>query len=162
QQTVAALSPYRPTEAYQAPAAAGHEAPGEAGLPEEVRQHPRYRVKRVLGRGGMGTVCKAEHRLLGRPVVLKVIRGDLLTSAQVVQRFQREAKLAARLTHPNVVTVYEAEELGSTQLLVMEFIEGVTLAELVKERGLLPVAESCELIRQAAVGLEYIHSQGLV
>jgi urea transport system substrate-binding protein len=79
-----------------------------------------------------------------------------------VQRFQREAKLAARLAHPNVVTVYEAEEFGPTQLLVMEFIEGVNLAELVAERGLLPVAEACELIRQAAVGLEYVHAQGLV
>ena len=66
------------------------------------------------------------------------------------------------MTHPNIVTVYEAEEFGSTQMLVMEFIEGVNLDELVAERGLLPVAESCELIRQAAVGLEYVHQQGLV
>jgi serine/threonine protein kinase len=116
----------------------------------------------MLGRGGMGTVYKAEQRLLERPVVLKVIRPELVANADVVQRFQREARLAARLAHPNVVTVYEAEEVGSTQLLAMEFIEGVNLAELVKERGLLPVAESCELIRQTAIGLEYIHSQGLV
>jgi urea transport system substrate-binding protein len=110
----------------------------------------------------MGTVYKAEHRLLERPVVLKVIRPDLVSSAHAVQRFQREAKLAARLAHPNVVAVYEAEQFGTTQMLVMEYIEGVNLAELVAERGLLPVAEACELIRQAAFGLEYVHLQGLV
>jgi urea transport system substrate-binding protein len=162
QHTLASLSPHRPTEDWRPPAAAENDPPGDAHLPEELRQHPRYRVLGVLGRGGMGTVYKAEHRLLERPVVLKVIRPDLVASTQVVQRFQREARLAARLSHPNVVTVYEAEEFGSTQMLVMEFIAGVNLAELVSERGLLPVAESCDLIRQAAVGLEYIHSQGLV
>jgi urea transport system substrate-binding protein len=162
QQTLASLDPHQPTEAWQPPADAADESPDDARLPAELRWHPRYRVRGVLGRGGMGTVYKAEHRLLDRPVVLKVIRPELVAHAHVVQRFQREARLAARLAHPNVVAVYEAEEFGSTQMLVMEFIDGVTLAELVKQRGLLPVAESCEMIRQAAVGLEYVHTQGLV
>jgi urea transport system substrate-binding protein len=162
QQTLASLNPHQETAAWQPSAEAEDEPPGGARLPEELRHHPRYRVLGVLGRGGMGTVYKAEHRLLERPVVLKVIRPELVANTNVVQRFQREARLAARLAHPNVVAVYEAEEFGSTQMLVMEFIEGVNLAELVKERGLLPVAESCELIRQTAVGLEYVHSQGLV
>jgi urea transport system substrate-binding protein len=162
QHTVASLSPHQPTEDWQPPAAAEQEPPGNARLPEELQQHPRYRVLGVLGRGGMGTVYKAEHRLLERLVVLKVIRAKLVANADAVRRFQREARLAARLAHPNVVTIYEAEEFGSTQMLVMEFIEGVNLAELVAERGLLPVAEACELIRQAAVGLEYVHGQGLV
>jgi urea transport system substrate-binding protein len=107
-------------------------------------------------------VYRAMHRLLERPVVLKVIRPELVASTHAVQRFQREARLAARLAHPNVVAVYEAEEFGPSQMLVMEFVEGVSFAELVQQRGLLPVAESCELIRQAAVGLQYIHDQGLV
>jgi urea transport system substrate-binding protein len=161
QQTVGALCPHQATEAWQPPAEAEDSSPG-AGLPEELRQHPRYRVLGMLGRGGMGTVYRAEQRLLERPVVLKVIRPELVANANAVQRFQREARLAARMAHPNVVAVYEAEEFASTQLLVMEFIEGVNLAELVNERGLLPIAESCELIRQTAIGLEYIHSQGLV
>jgi urea transport system substrate-binding protein len=162
QQTVLSLNPHQCTAAWQPPAEADSELTGGDKLPDELRKHPRYRVLGVLGRGGMGTVYKAEHRLLERHVVLKVIRPDLVSSEQVVQRFQREARLAARLTHPNIVTVYEAEELGSTQLLVMEFIEGVNLAELAVERGLLPIAEACELIRQTAVGLEYVHSQGMV
>jgi urea transport system substrate-binding protein len=162
QQTVASLNPHMRTAEWRPSLDAESELTGSAKLPEELRRHPRYRVLGILGRGGMGTVYKAEHRLLERPVVLKVIRPDLVSSSHAVQRFQREARLAARLSHPNVVTVYEAEDLGSTQLLVMEFIEGANLAELVVERGLLPVAEACELIRQAAVGLEYVHTQGLV
>lgn len=160
QQALAALDPNRPTEAHEP--STEEESPGRESWPEELRQHPRYRILGVLGRGGMGTVYRAEHRLLERPVVLKVIRPDLVASTNVVQRFQREARLAARLTHPHVVAVYEAEELGTTQLLVMEFIEGINLADLVGQRGLLPVAEACALVRQAAIGLEYIHEQGLV
>ncbi len=162
QQVVASLSPHQPTANYAPPADAPDTVADDAKLPDELRNHPRYRVVGVLGRGGMGTVYKAEHRLLERPVVLKVIRPELVAQPNVVQRFQREARLAARLMHPNVVTVYEAEEYGSTQMLVMEFIEGVCLAQLVADRGLLPVAEACELIRQVAIGLEYIHTQGLV
>ena len=134
----------------------------QKGLFEELRAHPRYRITGVLGRGGMGDVYKAEHRLLDRPVVLKVIRPELLDNSEVVQRFEREAKLAARLSHPNIVAVYEAERLEKTQLLVMEFVAGVNLSELVAQRGLLPVAESCELVRQAALGLQHVHEQHLV
>lgn len=151
-----------PTQQWQPDSSDDLASPISDSLPAELREHPRYRITCVLGRGGMGTVYKAEHRLLDRPVVLKVIREDLLNKPGVVQRFQREARLAARLSHPNIVAVYEAEQLAQTQLLVMEFVEGVNLAELVAQRGLLPVAESCELVRQAAIGLQHVHEQGLV
>src|SRR5260370_313612 len=91
QQTVASLSPGLATEYYQPPAEGVNES-RRADLPEELRQHSRYRVLGILGRGGMGTVYKAEHRLLERPVVLKIIRPDLVANEQVVQRFQREAR----------------------------------------------------------------------
>jgi urea transport system substrate-binding protein len=161
QNTVAALRP-GVTRDWQPPQSENEELPLGQKLPAELRDHPRYRVTEVLGRGGMGTVYKGEHRLLDRPVVLKVIRPELLDNPGVVKRFDREAKLAARLSHPNVVAVYEAEQLGPQKLLVMEFVEGVTLTELVLGRGLLPVAESCELVRQAAIGLQHVHEQGLV
>jgi len=161
QHTLASLGP-GPTQQWQPSPSVDDESPPENNLLAEFRNHPRYRVTGVLGRGGMGTVYKAEHRLLERPVVLKVIRPELLDNLGIVQRFQREAKLAARLSHPNIVAVYEAEQIGRTHLLVMELVEGVNLAELVAQRGLLPVAESCELIRQAAIGLQHVHEQGLV
>src|SRR5258708_3508870 len=157
QQTLASLSSHERTETWQGPFETERDSSGDAQSPAELQQHPRYRVLGLLGRGGMGNVYKAEQRLLERPVVLKVIRPDLVSNPDVVQRFQREARLAARMSHPNVVAVYEAEELQSTQMLVMEFVEGVNLAELLAQRGLLPVAEACELIRQTAAGLQSIH-----
>ena len=162
QQTMVSLNPHQATVAFRLPSKAADDSLRDDELPVELLHHPRYRVLGILGQGGMGVVYKAEHRLLERLVVLKVIRPDLLANPIVVQRFQREARLAARMTHPNVVAVYEAESFGSTQMLVMEFIEGMNLAELVDERGLLPPAEACELIRQAAAGLEHVHQQGLV
>ena len=125
QQTLASLNPLGQTMEFQTPAEPEEDAADKVQLPEELRHHPRYRVTGVLGRGGMGTVYKAEHKLLDRPVVLKVIRKELLDNAGVVQRFQREAKLAARLSHPNIVAVYEAGQLhywwigsGKTQGMV--------------------------------------------
>ncbi len=162
QQTMASLSGCGRTTPFDPSAEPASFSLCEDALPDELAEHPRYRAVGVVGRGGMGTVYKAVHRLLERPVVLKVIRPEMVASADVLERFERESKLAARLTHPNVVAVYEAEAFRSSHMLVMEFVEGVTLAELVRDRGLLPVAESCELIRQAALGLEYIHREGLV
>lgn len=164
QETVAGLTD-GPTRYYDAPESENESRPENTiqhKIFAELREHPRYRVTGILGRGGMGTVYKAEHRLLDRSIVIKVIRPELLNHPQALQRFEREAKLAAKLIHPNIVTVYEAERLDKTQLLVMEFVEGVNLAELVSQRGLLPVAESCEIIRQVAIGLQHIHEQELV
>jgi urea transport system substrate-binding protein len=161
QTTLESMGP-GPTQNWQPPADEAPAPLSSADVPEELRRHPRYCLTRVLGRGGMGAVFQAQHRLLDRQVVLKVIRPELLDNPSVVQRFERESRLAARLNHPNVVAVYEAEKLGRAQILVMEFIEGVNLAELVSQRGLLPVAESCALAHQAALGLQYMHEQGLV
>jgi urea transport system substrate-binding protein len=142
-----------------------HEPPkpvSSEDVPQGLRDHPRYRILGVLGRGGMGTVFKAMHRLLERPVVIKVLRPELIRDPELLERFRREARLAAKLAHPNVVTVYEAEQIGAMHLLVMEFIDGQDLAELLRKRGSVPVAVACELARQAAVGLQHIHEQGLV
>ncbi|MDB5326673.1 MAG: serine/threonine protein kinase [Phycisphaerales bacterium] len=131
-------------------------------IPAALQDHPRYRIDRLLGNGGMGAVYLAEHRLLERPVVIKVIRPDLIHKPDLLERFFREARLAARLSHPNIVTVYEAEQIGGTVLLVMEYVAGRTFAELVKQRGTLPVPVAAELVRLAANGLQYMHQQQLV
>jgi WD40 repeat protein len=137
---------------------------GEApeAVPPELARHERYRVVRLLGAGGMGTVYEAEHRVMQRPVALKVISRAFTARPAAVERFRREARAAARLSHPNIVTTHDAEDAGDTLFLVMEYVEGTTLGRLVKERGPLPVAEACDAIRQAAVGLQHAHERGMV
>ena len=135
----------------------------ERELPRELADHPRYRIIKRLGTGGMGTVYLAEHRLMDRPVALKVIRDDLLGNEGLVTRFRREVRAAARLaSHPNVVAAHDAEQVGETHVLVMEFIEGTDLARLVERRGPLPLGEACEYARQAAVGLQHAFEDGMV
>ncbi len=131
-------------------------------VPPELARHERYRVMRLLGAGGMGAVYEAEHRVMQRPVALKVINRAYTPSAGAVERFRREVRAAARLSHPNIVTTYDAEDAGDTHFLVMEYVEGVSLGRLVKEGGPLPVAEACAYIRQAALGLQHAHERGMV
>jgi serine/threonine protein kinase len=110
----------------------------------------------------MGDVFLAQHRVMERMVALKVINRELVRKAEAVDRFHREVKTAARLSHANIVTAYDAEQAGDLHFLVMEYVDGVDLARLVKDRGPLPIAEACEYIRQAALGLQYAHEQGMV
>ena len=111
----------------------------------------------------MGTVYLAEHRLMDRPVALKVIRRDLLGNEALVERFRREVRAAARLAlHPNIVAAYDAEQAGDSHFLVMEFVEGVDLAHLVKTQGPLPCALACQAVKQAAEGLEHAFQRGMV
>lgn len=115
-----------------------------------------------LGEGGIGQVFKARHRTLQRIVAIKLIREDLLADADVVNRFYREIQLISQFTHPHVVHAYDAGPVGAAHVLVMEYVEGITLDRLVKESGPLPVAQACEYIRQAALGLQHAHERGLV
>src|SRR5438094_486202 len=115
-----------------------------------------------LGEGGMGSVFKARHRLMGRVVALKVIRKEKLGSEAAVKRFYQEVQAAARLSHPNIVLAYDADSSGNLHYFSMEYVEGTDLARLVKERGPLPVAQACEFIRQAALGLQHAHEKGMV
>ena len=132
------------------------------GIPRELADHPRYHVLGLLGTGGMGAVYKAEHRRMERLVALKVINAGLINRPDMVERFHREARAAARLTHPNIVTAHDADQAGDIHFLVMEFVEGNSLAQRVQEQGPLPVADACNYIRQAALGLEHAAEQGMV
>jgi transglutaminase-like putative cysteine protease len=137
-------------------------APDPARVPPELSQHPRYRVLRLLGAGGMGAVYLAQHALMDRPVALKTIKAGLLADPAALARFRQEVKLAARLAHSNIVAAHDADLVGGLHFLVMEFVEGVSLAELVGRRGPLPVAQACAAVRQAALGLQHAHEQNLV
>src|SRR5262245_57833184 len=122
----------------------------------------QYVLVDKLGEGGMGQVFKARHKVMGRVVALKVIRKERLTKPDIIRRFEREVRLAAQLTHPNVVAAFDADQVGDTNILVMEYVDGVTLAQLVKQQGPLPVGLACSFVRQAACGLAYAHQRGVI
>jgi serine/threonine-protein kinase len=122
----------------------------------------QYRILDQLGRGGMGRVFKAEHQTMNRVVALKVLSPELMRTERARRLFQREVRAAARLVHPNIVTAFDANQAGDRHYLVMEFVDGPNLHDLVKERGPLPVGQACEFIRQAAIGLQYAHEMGMV
>src|SRR5207248_7850541 len=104
----------------------------------------------------------ARHRLMERFVALKVMSPELMHRPAAVERFQREVRAAAQLSHPNIVTAFDAEQAGGSHFLVMEFIEGTSLARLVADEGPLPVARACDCVRQAALGLQHACEQGMV
>jgi serine/threonine protein kinase len=131
-------------------------------LPPELASHPRYRVDKLLGTGGMGAVYKAYHRVMDRPVALKIINPNVMTKPGMVERFTREVQTAARLSHPNIVAAFDAEQAGGVHFLVMEYVDGTDLGRLVQERGPLPVDRACDYVRQAALGLQHAFEQGMV
>ena len=122
----------------------------------------RYTVERRLGRGGMATVYLARDTVLDRPVALKVLAEHLADDDAFRERFLREARLAARFVHPNVVQVYDADEDDRGPFIVMEFVEGHTLADELKHRGRLPPAEAVGIGIQVCAALEAAHEAGLV
>jgi serine/threonine protein kinase len=121
-----------------------------------------YEVLERLGAGGMGTVFKARHLRMKRVVALKLLLRSLAQDAHFVQRFQREVETIARLSHPNVVMAFDADEDEAGHFLVMEYVEGQDLASLVLKHGPLGVAAAVDAVRQAARGLEYAHGQGII
>jgi WD40 repeat protein/tRNA A-37 threonylcarbamoyl transferase component Bud32 len=130
-------------------------------IPKLLVDHNRYRVIRLIGRGGMGYVWLAEHLVLRRLVALKVLRSDWMEKKSTVERFDREIRAAARLSHPNVATVHDAEQIGDSHVLVMEYVDGQSLADIVSQ-GPLPALDACRVIRDAAKGLAHAHAAGLI
>jgi hypothetical protein len=136
--------------------------PALADVPQALRDHSRYRILRPLGRGGMGVVYQAEHRVMERLVAVKVISRALVDHPEMLERFHREVRAAAKLNHPNIVKAYDAEQAGDLQLLAMEYIEGRSLADVLAKKGPLPIANACHYVRQAALGLQHAFEQGMV
>jgi serine/threonine protein kinase len=123
---------------------------------------PGYKVLGLLGRGGMAIVYKAQQLCPKRIVAVKVIDRSLASYGEILARFCQEQALGARLKHANLVAVYHAGRAAGCPYLVMEFVDGDNLGDIIKWCGPLPVAEACEIIRQAALGLQHIHEHGLV
>ena len=121
-----------------------------------------YLLLDKIGEGGMGKVFKAVEFGTGRLIALKVVRSHLMANKVVRGRARREAAAAALLNHPNIVALYDADEVTGRYYMAMEFVDGSDLARLVKEFGPLPYPEACEYVRQAALGLQHAHDQGLI
>jgi tetratricopeptide (TPR) repeat protein len=134
--------------------------PGDskAGEPKAAR----YRIDRELGRGGMGIVYKATDLVLDRTVALKVLPDQLRDNPQAMRNFVREAKAAAKLNHPNIVTVYDAGEQDGRTYIAMEYVDGTTLKAIVKQRGPLAPRAIVHVLAQVCEGLQYAHGQKIV
>lgn len=121
-----------------------------------------YTIMERLGEGGMGIVYKARNWKLGRVVALKVIRREHVANNDAVRRFRREIQAVANLSHPNIVSAYDADQVGDTHFFVMEYVEGNNLSNLLKQAGPPPVLLACDYIRQVASGLQQAHERGMV
>jgi serine/threonine-protein kinase len=122
----------------------------------------RYEVEELVGTGGMSSVFRAHDRLLDRKVALKVLHQQYTEDAEYVERFRREARAVAALSHPNIVTVIDRGEHEDRQFIVFEYVDGENLKALIERRGPAPVVTALELAMQIARGLSFAHQQGLV
>ena len=123
----------------------------------------KYEILKKLREGGMGTIYSVRHRLLDEVRAIKVMRAHVLADADLKRRFVEEAKTATRLKHPNICTIHDfALGEDGTAYLVMEYIEGVNLADLLRSEGAPPQALTLEIAHQALLALAYLHRKGVV
>jgi serine/threonine-protein kinase len=122
----------------------------------------QYVILEELGRGGMGRVYKARHRTMGRVVALKILAPDLTRTERARAMFLREVRAVAQLAHPNLVAAFDANLVGDRYYLVLEYIDGPNLEQLVRARGPLDVGLACDFARQVACGLHCAHKAGMV
>ncbi|MDD4035998.1 MAG: Stk1 family PASTA domain-containing Ser/Thr kinase [Bacilli bacterium] len=122
----------------------------------------RYEIIKNIGEGGMANVYLANDIILGREVAVKILRGDLALDEKFVRRFQREALSASSLSHPNIVEMYDVGEDDGKYYIVMEFIEGKTLKQLIKKRGFLTVPEVIDIMLQLTDGLAHAHDSYII
>jgi len=142
---------------------AGDPAAAQPPLPpEQIAPHfPQLEILECLGRGGMGVVYKARQPQLDRVVALKLLAPERVTEARFADRFLREARALARLNHPNIVTIHDFGQTGGYFYLVMEYVDGVNLRELLRG-GRLPPAEALAIVPAICDALQYAHDRGIV
>jgi eukaryotic-like serine/threonine-protein kinase len=122
----------------------------------------RYELLELIGRGGMSSVWRSHDQLLDRTVAIKVLHEQFTKDEEYVERFRREARSVAQLSHPNIVTVIDRGEEDGRQYIVFEFVEGENLKELIERTGALPVRDGLELALQMARALGFAHDRGLI
>ncbi|MBT4725358.1 MAG: serine/threonine protein kinase, partial [Planctomycetaceae bacterium] len=121
-----------------------------------------YRLIKIIGRGGMGIVYEAEHRTMKHRVAVKVISSKVTANNSTLRRFFREVEVAAKLSHPNIVTAIDANQTGKKYYMVMELVQGEDLGVIVQRETVLTVPEVIGYMTQAAVGIAYAHNQGVI
>lgn len=121
-----------------------------------------YTLTRLLGAGGMGSVYLAVHQPSGQNVALKVLGPEQSANPDMVRRFQGEAKVASKLSHPNIVGIYEAQTVDGVAFIAQEFVDGIDIARAVAQRGALSIKRSLDVIRQVALALQHAHGQEIV
>ena len=121
----------------------------------------RYDMLEKIGTGGMATVYKAKDTLLNRYVAIKILRDSLEGEEQVVSNFIKEAQSSASLVHNNIVSVYDVGEENGLNYMVMEYVDGITLKEYIKQKGALPWQEACDFAIQIGQGISEAHSKAV-
>ncbi|HEX7176751.1 MAG TPA: serine/threonine-protein kinase, partial [Pyrinomonadaceae bacterium] len=121
-----------------------------------------YKIEQKLGEGGMGAVFRGIDMMLERDVAIKVLRPELASQPQVVERFRSEAVTVAKLNHPNVATLYSFFRQGEDFLMVMEFVRGVTLDHVIEQRGAIPPEQAVPLFCQVLDGIQHAHDFGII
>jgi serine/threonine-protein kinase len=122
----------------------------------------KYEIQRKIGSGAMGVVYLAEDPRLGRPVALKTTTAEVASNPELLKRFYREAQAAAKLCHPNIVTIYDIDEANGIPFIAMEFLEGDNLQKVISERKELLVLKKLQIIIDLCKGLDYAHQRGIV
>jgi serine/threonine-protein kinase len=129
---------------------------------ERTVLNDRYEIQARIGRGGMADVLLARDLLLDRPVAIKVLFAEFATDPAFVERFRREAQSAASLNHPNIVSVYDWGKYGGTYFIAMEYIEGRTLADIVRANGRVSAVQAAEIASEVSAALAFAHRNGVV
>ncbi len=122
----------------------------------------QYQIQDQIGKSSVGRIYRARHRTMNRLVAIKVLAAEHTQDTARRAAFQAEARAAARLAHPNVVTVLDVNQMGDRLYLVLEYVDGVGLDRLVREHGPLPASRACDFVRQALLGLAHAHEKGMI
>src|SRR5579872_627430 len=128
----------------------------------DKQQIGRYEILQEIGRGAMGVVFKGRDTLIGRAVAVKTITAGVAESADLLERFYREARAAGGLQHPNIVTIYEMAESEGAPFIAMEYLEGESLEKLIARKPALPLATRIDYVVQACRALDYAHRRGVI
>src|SRR6266545_3273793 len=137
-------------------------APDRLFLDFQAAVAGRYSLERELGRGGMGIVYLARDLRLERVVAIKLLPPESAKGAAARERFLREARMAARLSHPNIIPIHAVEEIGDFVFFVMAFVDGDTLGARVRRNGALKASDAARVLREVAWALAYAHGQRVI